>query len=48
MTRREAEALDQAKRVLLLAERAPGTCQVEKYLQVVDKWLAIADRSKSR
>lgn len=46
MTRRETEALDNAKRVLVKAESAAGTGAAEKLIQVVDRWLAIADRER--
>lgn len=47
MTKREAEALDHAKRVLGAAEQAAGHGQADRLIQIADRWLAIADRSKS-
>lgn len=47
MTKREAEALDHAKRVLLRAENAAALTVADRLLQVADRWLAIADRAKS-
>lgn len=46
MTKRECEALDEARRVLLLAESAVGTGKTDRLIQIADRWLAIAEGSK--
>jgi len=45
MIKRKAEALDEAKRVLLLAEAAQGTGQANKLIDLADRWLILADKS---
>ena len=47
LTRREGEALDEAKRVLRLAEENksyPGIA--DRLIQIADRWLSLADRSR--
>lgn len=44
MTKREAEALDEAKRVLLLAETASPS-RSDMLIQVADRWLVVARQS---
>ena len=45
MTKREAEALDNAKRVLLEAEKADGSYKVDKLIRIADRWLTLASQS---
>lgn len=47
MTKRESEALDNAKRVLKLAEESAQYSISERLIEIADRYLAIADRSKS-
>lgn len=47
MTKRQAEALDNAKRVLKLAEDTAQYAISERLIEIADRYLAIADRSKS-
>ena len=46
MTKREAEALDQAKRVLVLAEenRQYGAI-CDRLIEIADRWLTLARQS---
>ena len=44
-TKRKTDALDQCKRVLLLAEDAQGTGQASKLIELADRWLLLADKS---
>ena len=45
LTKRQMEALDNAKRVLEAAERAAGHGTADKLIQIADRWLEVADRS---
>jgi len=45
VTKRKAEALDEAKRVLEAAEKAAGTGEADKLIRIADRWLEIAKES---
>jgi hypothetical protein len=46
LTKRETEALDNAKRVLEAAEKADGTAKADRLIQIADRWLSLADKSR--
>ena len=46
LTKRESEALDNAKRVLELAEKSAGSGVADRLIQIADRWLQLADRSR--
>lgn len=47
MTKRQAQALDEATRILKLAEESAQYNVSERLIEIADRYLAIADRSKS-
>ena len=47
MTKREAEALDNTKRILQMAEAFAGMGKADDLIRIADRWLSIADRSRA-
>ena len=47
MTKRQAEALDEAKRVLRLAEESRQYTNIaDKLIQIADRWIVVAEQSR--